>query len=76
MPQNTFKLKPMSRAGRVACSLPLQTATAIQLCVHAFLILALLTLPPSGVWAEDLNQALNDPDMPWHIVADDLSYDD
>lgn len=44
--------------------------------IRAFLIALLLTLPSSWAWAEDPIETLNDPDIPWHIVADELSYDD
>ena len=73
---NAFKLNPNQGAGRHARSLSIQTATLVLLCLQAVLITTLLIRPPSKAWAEDMNKSLNDPDVPWHIVADELSYDD
>jgi LPS-assembly protein len=73
---NAFKLNSKCHAGRHVRSFSLQIATAILLGIQAFLIALLFFLLPTGAKAEDLNKTLNDPDIPWHIVADELSYDD
>jgi len=74
MPSNTCKLKYQGHTGRRVHGLFIQTAM-IPRCVYAFLILIVMVLSPCGVRAEDLDQALDSPDIPWNIVADELSYD-
>ncbi|MBW2675955.1 MAG: LPS-assembly protein LptD [Deltaproteobacteria bacterium] len=74
MPSNTCKLKYQGHTGRRVHGLFIQTAM-IPRCVYAFLILIIMVLFPCGVRAEDLDQALDSPDIPWNIVADELSYD-
>jgi LPS-assembly protein len=56
--------------------LSIQTARVLLLLSAAFLVVALQAPALSKARAEDLNETLNDPDLPWHIVADQLSYDD
>ena len=74
MLSNTCKLKYQGHTGRRVHGLFIQTAM-IPRCVYAFLILIVMVLCPCGVRAEDLDQALDSPDIPWNIVADELSYD-
>jgi len=73
---NAFKMVPTYWTGGYKRRLCMQTALAILQCMQILLIALLLVGPLSSARAEDLNKTLNEPDLPWHIVADQLSYDD
>jgi LPS-assembly protein len=73
---NAFKWYPKCCPGRRSPILCVQNALIVLLCLLVFLMTGLPGPPIPGAWAEDLDKTLNDPDVPWHIVADRLSYDD
>ena len=72
----TSKLDCRRPVGRHVPGHSIRIAKVALLCLQAVIILPLLILPLLEVQAEDLDNALNDPDLPWHIVADELGYDD
>ena len=73
---DAFKWYPNHRTGGPGRGRPFQHAWVILLCLQVFLMTAVVVIPLSAARAEDLNKTMNDPDIPWHIVADQLSYDD
>ena len=73
---NAFKTVPKYHAGDCKRRLLFKNALVILLIIQVLLIAFLPICSHSSARAEDVNEILNDPNMPWHIVADQLSYDD
>jgi len=54
----------------------LQTRFSLLKGIFLLFVLTLFNLAAIGSWAADLKEELNSPEIPWHITADELSYDD
>ena len=76
MPPNIHTESSTTRAGNAFQEICSQAAKGTLLLGIAIVFFALMTLSAAGAAAEDLDRQLNEPNRPWHIVADELSYDD